>query len=318
MEELWKAISEDNVAPVERFVQECGNPNRAIEVPNGKTNPLFQKATPIISIAAFYGASQVFDAVRLLNASLTEATSNGVLPVHFWAASGDDSIFDILDSEGVNFEEKDRAGNTVFHYAAMFGVPSVFEKLSVRGMDMNPRNNARMSPFGVLGTGCGAIPRAMMEALNEYLDVNEPKMVSEIIEKGWYEVLDVIVERIQDIDKVTVHHVPAVLWAARNKKSEVLKILVRNAESMYVRDVLGRTVLHLVANTGDDDVARWVVEHMPKELVNLPTAHGMTALHIAKNRGHEAICKCLEEAGGEMFAPLEQATQEDTSAGRFC
>ena len=302
MQELWNAISEDNVAPVERFVQECGNPNRALEVPNDIKNPIFRSATPIISVAAFYGASNIFDAVRLLNASLTEATSNGVLPVHFWAARGDDNIFDIMDSEGVDFEAKDRDGNTIFHYAAMFGVVSVFEKFSVRGANMNERNNTGASPFSLLGKCSGGIPRETMEALRDYLDVNEPLVVAAMITNGWHEALDVIIDKIPDIEKVTINGVSAVLWAAKNKKSEILKILVKNTNSMYVTDMLGRTVLHLVVNTGDEEATRIVLERMPTAVVNLPTAHGMTALHLAKNRGREELCRLLEEKGAEMFA----------------
>lgn len=88
------------------------------------------------------------------------------------------------------------------------------------------------------------------------------------------------------------------MFAARKHYLDVIKILVAQ-KSINFQDPFGWTALHYGAESGDLEICQVLLENGAD--VNKTTHIGMTAMHLAANRGHNAVRDLLESMGGVMW-----------------
>lgn len=99
------------------------------------------------------------------------------------------------------------------------------------------------------------------------------------------------------------------LRAVKKGSLEALKALIPNlgtGEDLNSRDRLGKTVLHLVAENGNDEMARLIIQMGPnvdaevrREDKRFSIVHKYTPLMIAASRGHSTIVKLLLDQGAQ-------------------
>ena len=85
-----------------------------------------------------------------------------------------------------------------------------------------------------------------------------------------------LLEQLYGLDKSRLKDILALLYKADKKSS---------------RDLLGRTVLHIMAENGQEDIVRLLLEHGVDTGVR--DSQNRTALHLAAECGHEKIMRRL-------------------------
>ena len=83
---------------------------------------------------------------------------------------------------------------------------------------------------------------------------------------------------------------------------EVSQLLIEHTVDFDIRDIEGRTLLHMVAYKGHFMVARMLLEHdgPVKAQVNARDKKGQTALHIASHYHHSSIVALLSKFGADL------------------
>lgn len=99
-----------------------------------------------------------------------------------------------------------------------------------------------------------------------------------------------LVKQRDDDGRVPLH------WAVSSGDADMVAFLVANMAHEEIDDLVdnsGWTPVHIAAATGRSDLLDVLLDHDPKPDVNLTTASGTTALHLAVSKNHYDVVKQL-------------------------
>lgn len=116
------------------------------------------------------------------------------------------------------------------------------------------------------------------------------------------EMIDLLLEYRADIEAATAEHMTALMYATRERKTDVAAtfLIQKGADVTRFAEVDGKTTSPLIesAREGWKDLCSLILQCWPeKEKAKLTATHGPIALRAAKERGHDAIVTMFIEAG---------------------
>ena len=120
------------------------------------------------------------------------------------------------------------------------------------------------------------------------------------IKKGFYGVVQLLLENGADVNAWDNVGQTALYWAARVGHVAVVQLLLENGADVNARNYGGQTVLYKAATEGHGAVVRLLLEKGAD--VNARDNDGWTALYQAATEGHEAVVQLLLEKGADVNA----------------
>lgn len=161
---------------------------------------------------------------------------------------------------GASANASDPDGNTALMYAVMFGKTETIELLIKNGANVNVLNRYESTPL---------IKAAIKN------DVASAKL---LLDSG------------ADIELGQKNGTP-LMWAALNRRNEMIKFLVANNASVNARDSYGNTPLTNAARAGDLETIQLLLAHGAD--CHLTTLNGKTAARVAEDSNHKEVAAYL-------------------------
>jgi len=245
---------------------------------------------------------------------------------------------------------KDRAGRTPMHVAVSCRNPQLTRLLLEQGADvgcvdtllgLSPVEYAiRMGNWEILSLLMEKRPKIREQVLNEMNNGCNEHIVSALRAAAMYEYTDLLgylisrgncVNMALPGDSGTLLH-----EAARRNHIQTVKTLVSLGASCDIQDVNGKTALHVSAETGSVEVAKFIVERQDVcyweaslkyeafdrgitklKLLNLRDNDGHTPLHLAAAAGNTSTVPYLLSAGSDVRSCNTRGEYPLTLAARY-
>lgn len=178
------------------------------------------------------------------------------LPLHAAIQSGSVRCVEILLRRGSSVHARDNYGNTALQIATF-----------------SDDNEAMLEALYLAGASVNATERYGTSVLASAACLNHPKSANWLIQKG------------ADIESLDVVGYSPLLEAIRYCNAEVAEALLRHGARVDVKTNGGRTVLHVLASTGNLAGTNVLLQFpLPGLSTEIRDSKGMTALQIFENR----------------------------------
>ena len=221
------------------------------QMKNG-TSPLYDTAKS--------GTAEQVKLLITFGADVNAATNAGVTPLHQAAARGNLDMVKELVEAGAEVNAMAKDGRTPIFYAAARGKASTVSYLLDKKAEINLADENGMTPL-ILAAGSGNA------ALVKYLVVNKKANFAAKAKDGTTALL------------------------AGAKYPEIVKFLAEKVPNVNGADKDGNTVLHLCAETADEETIRKLLFFNAKE--DLPNNKGETPIMLAAKAGNVDMVKRL-------------------------
>eukprot|EP00039_Didymoeca_costata_P014543 m.236410 g.236410 ORF g.236410 m.236410 type:complete len:1103 (+) comp16048_c0_seq1:221-3529(+) len=205
-------------------------------------------------------------------ANVDHQSAIGATPLHEAAFHSDTKMIKLLLTSGANATQVDRGNRNVLHWATDNPNTECLKELLAQRRNLHLDINAIASD--------GMTP-AMYAAYN-----NRPGHLKLLIESGAD--LDE-----KDVDGKTVYH-----WSVHRNHAHCLKATL-SLPATYFRDILGRTVMHKVAESGGVD-AYHTVYNVREDAIDDTDKQGRTPLIWAAASNNVPVLKELLEANAKL------------------
>jgi ankyrin repeat protein len=131
------------------------------------------------------------------------------------------------------------------------------------------------------------------------------------LQGDYYNVVNMLLEGGADTNSVdATYNRTAAHWAAYCKQSDILFLLMSAGSDIAAVDIEGLTPFHISVTNNLYECVEVMIQSIP-ELVNYPTANGITPLMLACIEGHAKLCYLFLENGCEPNA-IEPGTGQSS------
>ena len=248
------------------------------------------------------------------------------------AANNDRASAERLLAEGADAKAKNAAGNTAFDVAVESGHDALAAILLKAVAGINGRDGRGWTPLHwaivaddwdlvrelieagadiSLGSQQNALEIAkLMNSETKLIEVFiDAKGVDAIVRDGWTalmhaardghtEVVKLLIDNGADLNHKNNGGVTALRTAAREGRTEVVKLLIDNGADQNIKDVDGWTALMYAAWNGSTEVVKLLIDNGAD--LNHKNNFGETALMYASIYGHTEVVKLLVDNGADM------------------
>jgi ankyrin len=292
----------DDVARLEEYLRDNDDPDQSLKLPDSTLPEILLNSPPLISVCAFYGATQCFNLLQAHNAEISLPDRKGRVPVHF-ASAGSVELCDLLESVGADFSVTDSQGMNCLHFACQYGNFEMVKRFAVQDCDLNSMTCDNLAPIHF---ACMAGREDIVEYLLEREvavspianDGRTPLLVA--LRQGSSRVLRVLADHQADLNIIESDELTPLMWAAKRGNVEVTELLLESGQLDVNQpdEQLGWTALHFAAEAGHLPIVEQLISKNAS--VGAKTNAGMTALHFAKNRQHPEVEALLVAEGGAL------------------
>ncbi|EAY13631.1 ankyrin repeat protein, putative [Trichomonas vaginalis G3] len=315
-EELLTIIQSDDATKISELVKNANDANEFLEFEDENIPEMLQEHPPIISAAAFYGATNCFNYLFKLGAKLDSLDENEVTILQFAVMGESPDILETIYSNGISFpyigffalrkekfgsffwlldhkhakiDEIDFTKSSYLHVAASLGNVEIFNKIiNLHDFDANAKDYMGRTPLHI---ACGEGHKDIVELL-----MKNPK-VDPSIEDNFNRI--------------------AVYYAHAQERWDIVNIFFNGDINKFLEN--GQTQLMVASRKGNINLVRFLLE-MPELNINLQNSYGLAALHFASRFNeyeiveellrHEAINVNIQDNFGKT--PLHYAKEANS------
>ena len=245
------------------------------------------------------------------------------------AANNDRASAERLLAEGADAKAKNAAGNTAFDVAVESGHDALAAILLKAVAGINGRDGRGWTPLHwaivaddwdlvrelieagadiSLGSQQNALEIAkLMNSETKLIEVFiDAKGVDAIVRDGWTalmhaardghtEVVKLLIDNGADLNHKSNHGDTALMYAARDGHTDVVKFLIDNGVDLNHKNNVGGTALICAAREGRTEVVKLLIDNGANMNIK-DSRFGRTALFMAEGRGHTEIINILRAA----------------------
>ncbi|XP_004631848.1 receptor-interacting serine/threonine-protein kinase 4 isoform X1 [Octodon degus] len=235
------------------------------------------------------------------NASVHEVDFEGRTPMHVACQHGQENIVRILLRRGVDVGLQGKDAWVPLHYAAWQGHLAIVKLLARQpGVSVNAQTLDGRTPLHLAAQrGHYRVARVLIDLCS---DVNVQSLLAQTplhvaAETGHTSTARLLLHRGAGKEAVTTEGCTALHLAARNGHLATVRLLVEEKADVLARGPLHQTALHLAAAHGHSEV---VQELVTADLIDLPDAQGLSALHLAAQGRHARTVETLLRHGAHI------------------
>ena len=236
----------------------------------------------------------------LIKAGANVNTQNilGNTPLMFATQAGNINIMGMLIEAGANVNTKNNEGTTPLIFAAEKGNIEIMNLLIEAGADVNTQNNRGTTPL-IFATKAGNIKimdmlvtaGANVNTQND--DGNAPLIFAATT--GNIKMLNILIEAEADVNTHNNYGDTPLIIAIKSKKYKAINQLLKN-DTIDVNKTNNHNESALsfaICNNINNDIIVAIIEKSSNETLNQQNNNGLTALHLAANRGNLYIVNKL-------------------------
>lgn len=211
------------------------------------------------------------------------AGSNGRVPLHYAALSGDEKSFDqLMDAQHIRVDATDVSGNTILHLAALGGHVGLIQKLLNRKMDCNVENKMLLGPLEL------ACERGSTKAVEILLKGSSRKSKTNsflaAVKVHNFKAVKQLLDAEADIDAKSALGNTALHHGAFSSDVKMLQVLLARRAALNPRDADGRTPLMDAASQNSMECLKMLLDAGADATAT--STRGHTALWQAALAGH--------------------------------
>jgi ankyrin repeat protein len=245
-------IRADDVNYACAYLGTLSDPNDILPIDLVHYEKIFTEGTQLLSVACFYGAVQVAEAVISLGASVNCHDSQSRTPIHFAAAGGHRHIIRMLGSYGANLLELDHQRRSFIHYATLFNRVEILEYGRASGFDLDAPSRMGHPIHIACRYGHFRVIELLLRDRGQ-VDVNRVFMgrlpVFHLFDSCRLEALPLLVHAGLQLNKPGLGAWPPLFYAVRTGHANIVAQLLRYGADPNVTGKGEWTPLHVAAQT---------------------------------------------------------------------
>ncbi|OHS96827.1 hypothetical protein TRFO_09713 [Tritrichomonas foetus] len=296
---LIKIFQTDDRESLEAFLQETDDVELTLERVPEKYSLLLD-SPPILSVAAFFGATNCFHLLALSGADLEHTDNKNRYPVHFAVMNGKSDIFNILDSFSIDFTVVDSNKVGCLHYASQFGCFDVVQQLWQRNFSIDLKDSFGLTPvhYSAFSKESTIIEfyKSKGAKLNENSHYGTPFCIA--VKFNSIEVVKYLIDQNINPNQFINEDETALMYSIRNNYEEIAQYIIKSSKDIDQKNGDGWTALHQAASRGQINMCQFLIENDAD--INATTFFGATPLLLAKNGNYDELTKYLEKNGASL------------------
>ncbi len=235
--------------------------------------------------------------------------------LHFFAATDNTGLAELVINHGADVNVKDRAGETPLHETAQEGCINAAKLLVSKGADINAKSGNNKTPlnYAVRPVWDGDVYRWPQDRTRRRKEVAayllECGSVYTIFDIAWLGDLKRVDELIQgdpSLVNAQASGETPLFAAIRGGSAEVVEHLLKNGAQLGTKSRHRQTPLQVAAYNGYADVAQVLLNHGAD--VDERGPWGETALHWAAVKGNTDVAALLLERGADANSQTSDQT----------
>lgn len=262
-----------------------------------------------IHVAAQYGNSQIIKAVISAGSPINIVNGQGIGALHMCLENSHDEAAMMLISEGatVNRPRRYDSGEAPMHVAAKLGMNDVLQRMICKGGDVNLLSGDRSTPlFLAVREKHPLTVRLLCDAGSSVNACNFQGRTPFHLaaQQVSVEMVRILLPYIDNINVsgrggLTALHYVTCAYPPTYSQSEIVNLLIAYGADVRQRDNDGKTALHMVAYTGDVNLAQVLIAN-GAELNLTENVIGETPLNTAAAHDRYEMIKLLVEKGADV------------------
>ena len=297
---ILDAILADNAEDLSAIVDEV-NVNHIFSIKQYRLPKILIGNPPIISVAAFFGASECTSYLLGIEAGLKQKDHYRRLPSHFAAAGGNLNIFRSLIEMDEDLDQPDSDGNFAVHYAAKMGRTDILKYIWSRSQDKSAitlRGHHQKQPIHyACENGHNDVINFLFELDANCIsagDINNftPLMYASL--GGHLDTVKLILSKNADPDIIASNGSTAITIAAQNGNLSIVKELVK-ISTQYKKSKRKFNPLVEASAGGHVDIVKFLIENGMNP--NIKTSDNMTPFWAALHKNRLLVLKYLLHHG---------------------
>ena len=309
---ILDSILNDNAEDLSTIVNENNVVDQSLAIKKYLLPKVLTFSPPIISVSAFFGASDCTSYLLGMEADLNKSDLRGVLPSHFAAAGGNLNIFRSFWESG-ELDQPDKMGNYAVHYAAKMGRIDILKYIWSRNGDKNAitKKGSRMKQPIHFACENGHIDvvnflyemhKRCIHAKDD--DNNTPLIYASI--GGHLDTVKFLLSKHANPDEINAHGMTAITFAAQNGYLSIVKKLAKISTQFKIANRKYTPLVEAAAG-GHIDVVKYLIEIGVDP--NIRTSDNMTPFWAALNKNRPSVLKYLLQHGAiyDLIRPKDIA-----------
>jgi ankyrin repeat protein len=248
--ELVQEIRRDNVEYATDYLGQLDDVNEVLRLDLTLYEKIFTDGTQFLSVACFYGASNVAEAAISIGASVNCHDRQSRTPIHFAAAGGHRKLIRILTSNGANLFELDSQRRSFIHYATLFNRVDILNWAASMAVDLDA--GSRMGNPIHIACRYGHLRIIELLARSE-VDLNRPFAgrlpIFHLFDSCRLEALPLLVKGGLDLNKNVQGAWPPLFYAVRTGHANIVRQLLKFNADPNFRGKGQWTPLHVAAQS---------------------------------------------------------------------
>jgi ankyrin repeat protein len=265
--------------------------------------------TPLHSAITLNRSREIIDFLIQKNMEIAPENASDGIPLHWAVNAGDLKVVKLLYEREEPLNIKDGNGNTPLHNAIKKKFTNIALFLIQNGAELSVedrldpllekiKNKAILLALMARKGNIGALRSLILQGVD--FKKENLNLLHTAISNRDQALAEFLLENGADLKDVNSAGQTPFIWAVKKGSTFFIKLLIDKQiplNDLYVKDLLGRTLLQQAILENQTEMAELLIELGSLDFLNECDIQGYTALHFAATLGNIAIAKLLTSKG---------------------